>query len=237
MRPKKSPSKSPAQGRHRDPETPNVEQQPGSGTSEKELTTAEDKRWIEDMAILRRAAQELAERRMTAKTATPWLASDNAYYRLIDSLGRSSDEDRNQTIRVLYHNNPEKVASFLNVALREGPPERRRKIGAALMGSGLVKEAINNLTGEKDKECYSALSLLFLAARAGEIQPLVSAIESHPSVELRLKLVGLLVSSGEPEILKAFRRLAVSKSLALEVRPAIVEAISRLSTQTREAAA
>ena len=178
-----------------------------------EDTSIEDQRWFEDMAILRRAAAELAERRTAAKSSAPWLARDDSFYGFVEALGYSSEEHRNAAIRRLYDNNPERAASFFNMALRESSPEGRRKLGAALIGSGLVSDAIKTLIGEGGKDSYSAFSLLFLAAKAGEIQPLVRAIENHPSVELRQKLIGLLASSGENESLPSSRRLPVAKTL------------------------
>ncbi len=129
-----------------------------------EDTSIEDQRWFEDMAILRRAAAELAERRTAAKSSAPWLARDDSFYGFVEALG-------------------------------------------------LVSDAIKTLIGEGGKDSYSAFSLLFLAAKAGEIQPLVRAIENHPSVELRQKLIGLLASSGENESLPSSRRLPVAKTL------------------------
>jgi len=46
-------------------------------------------------------------------------------------------------------------------ALREGSPERRRRIGSAIASSGLANEAIRNLTGESRDKTYDAFSLLF----------------------------------------------------------------------------
>ena len=166
-----------------------------------EVRAPEDEQWFQDMIILRRAAAELAERRLaTATTAAPVLARDNSFYRFIEALGYSSEEHRNAAVRTLYDTNPERAASFFNMALRESSPESRRKLGAALIGSGLVSDAIKSLIGDGGKDSYSAFSLLFLAAKAGEIQPLVRAIENHPSIELRQKLVGLLASTSVSEI-------------------------------------
>jgi hypothetical protein len=200
-------------------------------------SSTEDERWLEDIAILRRAAQELTQRGQTAKPAIASLACDNSFNGLLEAFGYSSADHLNESLRELYHKNPERLAAFLKVALRESSPEQRRVMGTALVESGLVNEAINNLTGPRDGESYSAFSLLFLAAKSGVIQPLITVIEEHPDVELRLKLIGLLVSSGLPEVLTAFRRLAASTTLAFELRPVVVEAINQVNIQIREAAA
>ena len=67
-------------------------------------------------------------------------------------------------------------------------------------------------------------------AKAGEVQPLLRAIEAHPNSEVRLAVVKLLALSGQKEILPAFRRLAVRGSLPTEVRSAVMEAIYQIGS-------
>jgi len=51
-----------------------------------------------------------------------------------------------------------------------------------------------------------------------------------------LAVVKLVALSGQPEIVPAFRRLAVRGSLPSEVRSAVMEAIYQISSQNRETA-
>ena len=83
-----------------------------------------------------------------------------------------------------------------------------------MAGSGLATEAVGNLTGESREKTYDAFSLLFLMAKAGEIKPLMQAIEDYPNAEVRIAVVKLLALSGQPEIVPAFRRLAVQRFVA-----------------------
>jgi hypothetical protein len=146
-----------------------------------------------------------------------------------------SEEVRNAAALALYNVQPDRAAAFTR-ALREGSPDRRHKIGAALAASGLASEAISNLTGDSREKTYDAFSLLFLMAKAGEVEPLMKAIEEHPSIEVRLAVVKLLALSGQPGILPEFKRLAVRGSLPSEVRAAVMEAIYQISSQAEESA-
>src|SRR5262249_39245969 len=58
-----------------------------------------------------------------------------------------SADVRNAAARGLFEYQTDRAAAFTQ-ALREGSPERRRRIGAAIASSGLANEAIRNLTGE-----------------------------------------------------------------------------------------
>ena len=161
------------------------------------------------------------------------LGGEDAFRFINRSFDDQSPDVRNAAVRALYDLQSDRAATFTR-ALREGTPDRRRKIGAALAASGLASNAIANLTGESREKTYDAFSLLFLMAKAGEVQPLMRAIEDFPNVEVRLAVVKLLALSGQPEIVPAFRRLAVRGSLPSEVRSAVMEAIYQISSQTRE---
>ena len=141
-----------------------------------------------------------------------------------------SVEVRSAAARALFNFQEDRPAAFTR-ALRDATPERRRRIGSAIASSGLVNEAIGNLaSGSRDKT-YDAFSLLFLMSKAGEVQPLMRAIEEHPNTEVRVAVVKLLALSGQAEVVPAFRRMAVRGSLPPEVRSAVMEAIYQISGQ------
>jgi HEAT repeat protein len=181
-----------------------------------------------------RLASDDASERASSVLALSRLNTDEAFNEICVAFDDASEEVRNAAARALYDLNEDRADSFTR-ALRESPLERRRQIGAALAGSGLADEAIGNLTGESRDKTYDAFSLLFLMAKAGEVAPLIRAIESHSDNEVRLAVVKLLALSGQHEILPAFRRLAVRGSLPTEVRSAVMEAIYQISSQPQNA--
>ena len=200
-----------------------------------DLNQVEEERWQREQAILRRAAENRARRRNETKVALPSSVRVDSFDELTEALEDPSPQVRNEAVRLLYELDPDRAASFFNIALREGSPAERRDIGAALAGSGLVDEAINDLMGDSPENSYSAFSFLFLVAKAGEVQPLVQVIKNHPSIELRLTVIKLLASSGDPETIPAFRRLTAS-SLPVEVRAAIMDAIKQIDSQRSKTA-
>ncbi|HEY0405026.1 MAG TPA: HEAT repeat domain-containing protein [Pyrinomonadaceae bacterium] len=182
-------------------------------------------------SILRRLGSENVSERAEAVSNLGRLGGDDAFREISAAFDDPSQEVRNAAARSLFDLNTDRAASFTR-ALREAPAERRRHIGAALASSGLAGEAISHLMGESRERTYDAFSLLFLMSKAGEVQPLMRAIEEHPNNEVRLAVVKLLALSGQQEILPAFRRLAVRGSLPTEVRSAVMEAIYQISSQS-----
>lgn len=111
-----------------------------------------------------------------------------------------SPQVRNAAARALRKLEPHKTVDLFNRALEEGSDERRQNIGKAIAGSGLATEAIENLVGENREDTYNALSVLFVMAKTGEVQPLVQAIEQHENDEVSRAVIKLLALSGQSEI-------------------------------------
>jgi HEAT repeat protein len=182
----------------------------------------DDERWSRDIATLRRAAEELAQRRnglQKPRVLTP-------FEQIAQTLDDPSPEVREKAVRQLYELDPDRAATLVNDALRDGSPEERRRIGSALADSGLLYEAIEDLKAENHESCYGAFSLLFLVAKAGVVEPLITVIENDQGTDLSLALLRLLASSGEPKVATAFRRLAANSSLPPEVRRVAAESTS-----------
>jgi len=182
----------------------------------------DDERWSRDIATLRRAAEELAQRRnglQKPRVLTP-------FEQIAQTLDDPSPEVREKAVRQLYELDPDRAATLVNEALRDGSPDERRRIGSALADSGLLYEAIEDLKAENHESCYGAFSLLFLVAKAGVVEPLITVIENDQGTDLSLALIRLLASSGEPKVATAFRRLAGNSSLPPEVRRVAAESTS-----------
>ena len=183
----------------------------------------EDERWNRDIATLREAAQQLAQRR-----SKPPQRSITKFDQIAELLDDPSAAMREKAVRDLYELDADRAATLVNDALRDGSPEERRRIGSALADSGLLYEAIDDLMAENHEHCYSAFSLLFLVAKAGVVEPLSTVIEKHPSLDLSLAVIRLLASSGEPEVASTLERLAANASLPPELRSAAAESINQL---------
>jgi hypothetical protein len=190
---------------------------------------AEDARWNNDIATLRRAAEELVQRRNSRAKLGLVRIPRSPFEQISQLLDDPSAAVREKAVRDLYEMDPDQAATLVNNALRDGSPEERRRIGSALADSGLLYEAIDDLMAENHESCYGAFSLLFLVAKAGVVEPLTSVIEKHPSLDLSLAVIRLLASSGEPGVATALQRIAVNTSVAPELRSAAAEAITQLT--------
>jgi hypothetical protein len=129
--------------------------------------------------------------------------SKDAFNIIANSFDDSSSHVRNAAARALRKLEPSRTVDLFNRALEEGSDERRQNIGAAIAASGVAAEAIENLVSESREETYNSLSILFVMAKTGEVQPLIKAIEEHASDEVRRAVVKLLNLSGQSDVADA----------------------------------
>jgi HEAT repeats len=129
--------------------------------------------------------------------------SKEAFIIIANSFDDSSPHVRNAAARALRKLEPARTVDLFNRALEEGSAERRQNIGAAIAASGVAAESIDNLVSESREETYNSLSILFVMAKAGEVEPLVKAIEEHENDEVRRAVVKLLNLSGQAEVADA----------------------------------
>ena len=126
-----------------------------------------------------------------ARTGSP-----DAFSRIVDCFDDPSPHVRNAAARALRKLEPERTVDVFNRALETGSAERRKNIGAAIAASGLAEDAINNLASSSREESYNALSILFVMAKTGEVEPLVQALEAHKSDDIGKAVSKLLSLSG-----------------------------------------
>ena len=188
-----------------------------------------DQRWQQDIIVLRKAAEELSRRRSNHLYRR---RTDEGSFRDISALLEDeSAATRQWAVRKLYELDADLAATRVNCALKDGSPQQRRNIGTALADSGLLFEAIDDLMAENHERCYGAFSLLFLVAKAGVVQPLVSVIENHPNIDLRLAVIRLLASSKEMQVVSALQGIANNATLPPELRTATIKAINQITSQ------
>jgi hypothetical protein len=84
------------------------------------------------------------------------------------------------------------------------------------------------MISEDRRLAYESFSLLSLLAKAGEIEPMMTAIAEHGEVNVRLALIRLLGTTARPEIATELRLLAVRDGLPEKVRSALMEVLYKM---------
>jgi hypothetical protein len=204
--------------------------------SEKGIEETSNGQAATESALVEQLKSSDSAKREAALQQLAQLDEDAAFSLITNLFDDDSPETRNAAVRALYDFKPDRAGS-LTRALREATADRRRRIATALADSGLATEAINSLAGESREKTYDAFSVLFLMAKAGEVKTLLKTIETHDSIPVQLSVIKLLTFSNQPEIVPAFRSLAVKGSLPTEIRSALMESIYQISNNARDLSA
>ncbi|HEY0379264.1 MAG TPA: HEAT repeat domain-containing protein [Pyrinomonadaceae bacterium] len=106
--------------------------------------------------------------------------------------------------------------------------ETLRRVAEACIKAGMVAQAIDRMISEDRRLAYESFSLLSLLAKAGEIEPMLAAIAEHGEVNVRLSLIRLLGTTGQPEIATELRLLAVRDGMPEKVRSALMEVVYKM---------
>jgi capsular exopolysaccharide synthesis family protein len=161
------------------------------------------------------------------KTKDAWLEDESIdmerFRAICAAFDHPSQSVREGAVWALNQFSENPVAAFAR-AFREAPFARSRRIGAAIASSGLADEAINHLMSS-DEKYYDALSLLIMMIKVGEAQPLLRAIQEHPSHDVRIAIISLLALSQEKEFQLKLRQIAAQAALPPEVQLALLTAL------------
>jgi HEAT repeat protein len=134
-------------------------------------------------------------KRAAAVTELARTNSPDAFQRITECFDDHSAHVRNAAARALCKLEPARSVDLFNRALEQASPERRRSIGAAIAGSGIASEAITNLGSDSREDNFNALSILFVMAKTGEVEPLVTALQEHRDDEVGRAVTKLLTLS------------------------------------------
>jgi len=106
--------------------------------------------------------------------------------------------------------------------------ETHNSVATACLQAGIVSQNLDRLANSDHRQAYETFSLICLLSKANLNESVLSAISVHPNVDVRLKLVHLLASTGHPATVSQLRELAVTDGMGEEVKTALLEAIYKL---------
>ncbi len=134
------------------------------------------------------------------------------------TLNRLSFDRADAYVRVVETSNPETLAS----------------VARACVQAGIVSQNIDRLASSDYRQAYETFSLICLLAKADFTQPILDVIAEHNNIDVRLKAVHLLASTGQPGVFDQLRELAVRDGVGEEVKTALLEAMYKLDQHAKQ---
>ena len=169
--------------------------------------------------------------RSAAVTSLGEIEHESIFAPVLLAFADEAREVRAAAARSLSRMNFDRSEGYVRL-IETADAETLRSVANACLKAGMVGQAIDRMISEDRRLAYEAFSLLSLMAKANETEPLLEAINSHPETNVRLALIRLLGTTGQPEVATQLRHLAVRDSLPEKVRAALMEVVYKIDQTT-----
>jgi HEAT repeat protein len=165
--------------------------------------------------------------RSAAVASLSEIEHESVFAPILMAFADEAREVRAAAARSLSRMNFDRSEGYVRL-IETADAETLSKVAVACIKAGMVGQAIDRMISEDRRLAYEAFSLLSLLAKANETEPLLEAIVGHEETGVRLALIRLLGTTGQPEVATQLRHLAVREGLPEKVRSALMEVVYKI---------
>jgi HEAT repeat protein len=152
---------------------------------------------------------------------------ESAFPAILIGMADSAREVRAAAARALSRLSFDRADAYVRV-IETGDQDTIRDVAMACIQAGIVSQNLDHLASSDHRQAYETFSLICLLAKANVNDPILEAIAGHSSIEVRLRAVHLLASTGQPGTIEQLRLLAARDGVHEEVKTALLEAMYKL---------
>jgi hypothetical protein len=145
-------------------------------------------------------------------------------------MADESREVRAAAARSLTRLSFDRADAYVRV-IESGDEDTICSVAKACTQAGIVSQNLDRLSNCDHRQAYETFSLICLLSRAQMNQPVLDAIADHPRIDVRLKAVHFLASTGQPEIFDQLRELALRDGVNEVVKTALLEGMYKLDQE------
>lgn len=165
--------------------------------------------------------------RSAAVTSLGEIEHESVFAPVLMAFADESREVCAAAARALSRMNLDRADAYVRL-LETADVETLRKVSVACIKAGMAAQALDRLISEDRRLAYEAFSLLSLLAKSNETEMLLDAVSDHLDTNVRLAVVRLLGSVGQPEVATHLRHLAVREGMPEKVRSSLLEVVYKL---------
>jgi HEAT repeat protein len=158
---------------------------------------------------------------------------ESVFPAILIGMADESREVRAAAARTLNRLSFDRADAYVRV-IETNDHETVCNVARACVQAGIVSQNIDRLARSDYRQAYETFSLICLLAKADLNQPILDAIAEHPNMDVRLKAVHLLASTGAPAIFEHLRQLAVRDGVGEEVKTALLEAMYKMDQEAKQ---
>jgi HEAT repeat protein len=157
---------------------------------------------------------------------------ESVFPAILIGMADESREVRASAARALNRLSFDRADAYVRV-IETNNEETIRSVAGACIQAGIVSQNLDRLATSDHRQAYETFSLICLLGRANMNDPILDAIADHPNLDVRLKAVHLLSSTGQPGTFEQLRQLAVRDGVREEVKTSLLEAMYKLDQQAK----
>jgi hypothetical protein len=152
---------------------------------------------------------------------------ESVFPAILIGMADETREVRASAARALNRLSFDRADAYVRV-IETSDEETLRDIAQSCIQAGIVSQNVNRLGSSDHRQAYETFSLICLLAKANMNEPILDAIADQSNLDVSLRAVHLLASTGQPGIFEQLRLLAVREGVREEVKTALLEAMYKL---------
>jgi HEAT repeat protein len=152
---------------------------------------------------------------------------ESVFATVIIGMADDSREVRAAAARSVNRLSFDRADAYVRV-IETGDEQTLACVAKACIQAGIVSQNLDRLTYADHRQAYETFSLICLLTKAGMNEPVLEAISDHPRIDVRLKAIHLLGSTGHANTFGQLRQLAVKDGIGEVVKTALLEAMYNL---------
>lgn len=152
---------------------------------------------------------------------------ESVFPAILISMADDTREVRASAARALNRLSFDRADAYVRV-IETSDEETLRDVAQACIQAGIVSQNLDRLGSSDHRQAYETFSLICLLAKANMNEPILNAIADHSNLDVSLRAVHLLASTGQPGTFEPLRQLAAREGIREEVKTALLEAMYKL---------
>jgi len=152
---------------------------------------------------------------------------ESVFPAILISMADDTREVRASAARALNRLSFDRADAYARV-IETSDEETLRNVAQACIQAGIVSQNLDRLGSSDHRQAYETFSLICLLGKADMNETILNAIADHSNLNVSLRAVHLLASTGQPGTSEQLRQLAVREGVREEVKMALLEVMYKL---------
>lgn len=155
---------------------------------------------------------------------------ESVFPTILISMADDTREVRASAARALNRLSFDRADAYVRV-IETSDEETIRNVAQACIQAGIVSQNLDRLASSDHRQAYETFSLICLLSKADMDEPILNAVADHLNLDVSLKALHLLASTGQPGTIEKLEQLSLRDGLREEVKTALLVAMYKLDQE------